>query len=145
MMNKNIFFAFFVTLALLVAGCKEESSKAAPRKAPAAVEQKSEAPQQTEQIADSSVDDWGRGIWNGPEGTWMRVLKSRDEKYTVIIKNLDGVQRYEGVAVDGGVEFERDSKTLTIKPGNGKDTGMKDLAEKQDCLVVDDNEGYCRD
>lgn len=84
------------------------------------------------------------GKWNGPEGTYLE-LSAKGDKYSVVVANLDGPLTFEGVASEGGISFVRDGKTETIKAGNGVDTGMKWLAEKQDCLIINPGEGFCRD
>ena len=84
------------------------------------------------------------GKWNGVEGTYMD-LSVRDDKYAVVIANLDGPITFEGYATEGGIAFEREGKTETIKPGIGRDTGMKWFATKDNCLVINKGEGFCRD
>ncbi len=84
------------------------------------------------------------GKWTGPEGTYLD-LSIRDGKYAVVVANLDGPITFEGFATPEGISFVRDGKTETIKPGKGIDTGMKWLAEKQDCLIINHGEGFCRD
>jgi len=61
------------------------------------------------------------------------------------VRNLDGPRTFQGRAVDGGIAFERDGKTETLRAGNGDATGMKWLAGKKDCLLVRSGEGWCRD
>ncbi len=84
------------------------------------------------------------GKWTGPEGTSMVITPAGDD-FNVVITNLDGPRTFQGTAVPGGIAITRDGKALTIHRGDGADTGMKWLADKKDCLVVDANEGYCRD
>lgn len=84
------------------------------------------------------------GKWTGPEGTYMD-LSLRDDVYAVVIANLDGPLTFEGHATPAGISFEREGKAETIKAGNGIDTGMKWLADKKDCLVINTGEGFCRD
>jgi len=86
------------------------------------------------------------GKWTGPEGTSLVITPhGADGHYTVTVTNLDGPRTFEGQATDDGIAFTRDGKALTIHKGSGADTGMKWLAGKNDCVVVDANEGYCRD
>lgn len=84
------------------------------------------------------------GKWNGPEGTYMD-LSVRDDAYAVVIANLDGPITFEGQATPDGIAFLREGKTETIKAGDGAATGMKWLADKTDCLVINPGEGFCRD
>jgi hypothetical protein len=84
------------------------------------------------------------GKWTGPEGTAMTITPAGDD-FDVVIRNLDGPRTFKGTLHEDGLHIERDGKTLVIHSGNGEDTGMKWLADKQTCLVVDANEGYCRD
>jgi hypothetical protein len=84
------------------------------------------------------------GQWRGPEGTILTITPSGD-RYAIEIRNLDGPRDFTGDLREDGLHFTRDDKALVIHPGDGEATGMKWLADKSDCLVVDANEGYCRD
>lgn len=84
------------------------------------------------------------GKWTGPEGTYMD-LSVRDGGYAVVVANLDGPITFEGHAVEGGIAFEREGKAEIIKAGDGTATGMKWLADKKNCLVINVGEGFCRD
>ncbi len=85
------------------------------------------------------------GKWTGPEGTSLVISPlGVGGNYTVTVTNLDGPRDFPATTMAGGITFTRDGKTLTIHHGSGADTGMKWLADKTDCLVVDANEGYCR-
>lgn len=84
------------------------------------------------------------GKWTGPEGTSL-VITPDGNDYDVVITNLDGPRTFHGTAKGENITFLRDGKSLVIRRGSGADTGMKWLADKKDCLVVDANEGYCRD
>ncbi|MES2681883.1 MAG: hypothetical protein V4650_00040 [Pseudomonadota bacterium] len=57
----------------------------------------------------------------------------------------DGAKAYEGRSKLDHITFERDGKAESIRAGTGADTGMKWLAEKKDCLVIQPGEGFCRD
>jgi len=86
------------------------------------------------------------GKWTGPEGTSLTITpQGVGGHYTVTVTNLDGPRTFQGEATADGIAFTRDGRTLTIHKGSGADTGMKWLADKNDCVVVDANEGYCRD
>ena len=84
------------------------------------------------------------GKWTGPEGTYMD-LSRRDDGYAVVITNLDGPITFEGHTTPLGIGFEREGKMELIKAGDGAATGMKWLADKKDCLVINSGEGFCRD
>ena len=92
--------------------------------------------------ANNVTDKW-LGQWNGPEGTYLLLSKSGDQ-YVVKIESLDGPATYEGVAGGDRIEFKRDGKTESIRAGSGKETGMKWLLEKKDCLIINEGEGFCR-
>lgn len=93
----------------------------------------------------AQADEW-LGHWTGVEGTYLDLARNDDTGgYTVTIADLDGPRTFDAKSNADGIAFDRDGKTLIIKSGNGEDTGMKWLADKQNCLVVDSNEGYCRD
>ena len=64
------------------------------------------------------------GRWNGPVGTYL-LLSRKADLYKVKIQSLDG-------------------KVERIKAGSGKETEMKWLLEKTDCLIIKEGEGFCR-
>lgn len=84
------------------------------------------------------------GKWIGPEGTDLEVM-SDGQKHTIAIRNLDGVRMFEASSTHAGLTFERDGAIETIRPGSGRDTGMKWLQDKSNCLAVKLGEGYCRE
>lgn len=84
------------------------------------------------------------GKWQGPEGTFLDLSQSGNG-YNVSIQDLDTLKTYQGRAIAGRIEFTRNGKVEYIQAGNGQDTGMKWLADKQNCLVIQKGEGYCRD
>lgn len=90
-----------------------------------------------------SPAEWS-GRWNGPEGTYLE-LTPQGEALTVTIADLDGPQSFEGKYDAGTVLFTRNDVQETIRSGTGKETGMKWLLDKQNCLIVKEGEGYCRD
>ncbi|MFZ2997333.1 hypothetical protein [Sphingobium sp.] len=110
----------------------------------------SDAVLRNNQVADVRLptDEWV-GRWNGPEGLFLDIQLSPDGKaghYVLTNKdNLDRQDDYNGMADGSTIQFERDGKTLTIRPGKGDETGFKYLAGKGDCLIViAGQEGYCR-
>lgn len=84
------------------------------------------------------------GQWNGPEGTYL-LIGGASGNYAITIRNLDGPRTFQGRMEGDNIHFERDGKTLSIRPGDGAATGMKWLADKKNCVIVDVGEGYCRD
>jgi hypothetical protein len=90
-----------------------------------------------------ATDDWV-GTWNGPEGTFLRIDGGKGA-YDITIQNLDGARSFQGRALGGGIQFERDGIKESIRATDGADTGMKWLADKSNCLTVRQGEGYCRD
>lgn len=91
----------------------------------------------------ASIDAW-MGAWHGPEGTRLDIAADLDG-YTLTIHNLDGARTFSGKATAGAITFKRDGVAETIRSTTGPQTGMKWLAEKQNCLTVRAGEGYCRD
>ena len=84
------------------------------------------------------------GQWNGPEGTFL-LLAGVSGKYAITIRNLDGPRTFHGNGGRDAIRFERDAKAETIRATDGAGTGMKWLAGKKDCIVIEPGEGYCRD
>ena len=84
------------------------------------------------------------GRWNGPEGSFL-LLGGANGKYAVTIRNLDGPRTFEGSGTGEAIVFERDGKVESIRASDGAATGMKWLADKNDCVTITPGEGYCRD
>lgn len=93
---------------------------------------------------DSATTDAWAGRWNGPEGTFMEITGSNG-RYRITIRDLDAARTFDASASGNGVAFERDGVKEFILATGGRETGMKWLLEKQDCLTVKYGEGYCRD
>jgi len=89
------------------------------------------------------VDSW-RGRWLGPEGTFLEI-EGGDGVYQLTIANLDGPRQFNGKAQEDRIVFQRDGNTASIHATNGVGTGMKWLREKENCLVIEQSEGFCRD
>lgn len=86
------------------------------------------------------------GRWIGVEGMVLDVTPNGPDTYALTMQyDLDHKGSYTGRAAAGGIAFERDGKTLMLKPSNGAATGLKYLDGKRDCLTVAPGEGYCRD
>ena len=52
---------------------------------------------------------------------------------------------FDGVAKGDTIVFTRPDGPQVLRETEGKDTGLKYLADKTDCLTVKPGEGYCRD
>lgn len=91
----------------------------------------------------SLASQW-QGRWTGPEGTLLD-LKPNAGGVEVTVHSLDGPATYQGTEQADGIQFVRDGKTETIRAGDGEATGMKWLLDKQNCLVIQLGEGFCRD
>ncbi|WNO54719.1 hypothetical protein [Stakelama saccharophila] len=93
-------------------------------------------------------DDWV-GRWVGVEGLYLDVEKDHDKggRHYKIANHytLDDSGTFDGVATDEGIRFTRPDGTFVLHHTDGAATGMKYLADKQDCLTVKPGEGYCRD
>ncbi len=93
--------------------------------------------------APSPAAGW-QGRWTGPEGTLLDIA-GRDDAYNVTIQSLDGPAAYQATPTPEGLSFTRDGRPEAIHAGNGRDTGMKWLMDKKNCLVIKPGEGFCRD
>lgn len=123
----------FGVAVLLLAGCHQQGNEGTAQPAAAA----------TGKTPEFNADQW-IGRWNGPEGTYLDIAKS-DLGYALEIADLDGPKSYSSLAVGNHLMFERNGKTESIRATDGKQTGMKWLQEKSNCLTVNAGEGYCRD
>jgi hypothetical protein len=121
------------SLGLLSACGKHQADDASPATGTAA------APAST----DAVPEQW-MGRWTGPEGTLLDLSKSSGI-YAVKLTSLDGPASFEGKGVGDHIEFQRDGKVETIRATSGKETGMKWLLEKTNCLTIKEGEGFCRD
>lgn len=138
--NKHLLFSIRVsTLAvacmLVLAGCKE-----APPPTPKTV---GTTTPNDHTMVENFTDTWV-GQWNGPEGTFLKIDGVRG-LYTITIQNLDGPNTYEGKSIDHRIRFMRNDREAYIQATDGAGTGMKWLAEKQNCLIIRAGEGFCRD
>jgi len=94
--------------------------------------------------ASTSVADRWIGRWLGPEGTYLEIAKDGDG-FRITISDLDEPRTFRGVTRDDIIAFERNGQTESLRHGTGAETGMKWLADKQNCLVVQPGEGFCRE
>lgn len=91
------------------------------------------------------TDAW-IGKWIGVEGLVLDIEPGHEAgKYALTITLLDGTSKYVGTANGETISFSRGGRTETIRAGTGADTGLKYLAGKDDCLIIQSGEGFCRD
>ncbi|APL93243.1 MULTISPECIES: hypothetical protein [Sphingobium] len=143
-----------IAMGALTSGCAkgvDEGGAANNAGRPAEVEAMAE-PDAVDAAANEATgpptDAWV-GRWNGPEGLFLDIQPSPDGRrghYAIANQdNLDRQGDYAGVAEGATIRFARDGRDLVIRPGTGAETGFKDLAGRQDCLIVlPGREGYCR-
>ena len=139
-----------LVLLLLAAGCtpapmpEPAAGQGPPRDAMAPADVAAGAAEPVANDLGTPIADQWAGVWRGPEGTSLEIEK-QEVGYRLVISNLDGPREFHGIGAQDLMEFERDGKRETLRAGDGAATGMKWLAEKRDCLVVREGEGYCRD
>lgn len=124
-------------MACAVAACGKQDPVAPVAAAAAPASAASAAP------APSVVQGW-MGTWIGQEGMVLTLTARQDGKVDVLIVDLDGERRFEGVVASDHIRFERDGTQEKIKATNGEATGMKWLADESNCLTVKEGEGFCR-
>ncbi|HTG37373.1 hypothetical protein [Sphingomonas sp.] len=92
------------------------------------------------------ADSW-IGRWRGVEGLNL-VIEAGDApgRYRLDMQySLDDKGVFDGIATAEGIMFSRPDGEHVLRAGDGQATGLKWLADKQNCLVVKPGEGYCRD
>ena len=128
-------------LALLTA-CNQEA-KDAPKPAPASV--------QATLVPQTPPTDKWVGKWIGVEGLNLTIAKDDSigrGHYILTMQyglDADDSGTFKGEAAEDGITFTRPDGPQLLRAGDGAATGLKWLADKKDCLVVDTGEGYCRD
>lgn len=92
------------------------------------------------------ADTWA-GRWTGPEGLTLDIATRDDGDYDLAMRwTLDDEGRFVGRGEGDAILFERAGTSRRLRPATGDETGMKWLAGKRDCLVVEvGSEAYCRD
>ncbi len=96
--------------------------------------------------ASFAVTDAWAGKWIGVEGLALTVAKSdAPGAYRLHVALMDSENDYVGHAEGDTIRFVRDGKPETIRHGTGADTGLKWLADKPNCLIIKQGEGFCRD
>lgn len=139
-MKKADFLIAVTALMFLLTACQDRV-KATAESSPDVAGSPPASPTIAPAKTGNATDKW-LGQWNGPEGTFL-LLSRKGAHYEVKVQSLDGPNTYEGVVAGDCIEFKRDGKTESIRAGSGKDTGMKWLLEKKDCLIIREGEGFC--
>jgi hypothetical protein len=143
-MSKTDLRITIIAILVLMTACQDRNQSPAGPSPPVPVSSPPTSPTTAPAASANNATDKWLGQWNGPEGTYLLLSKS-DDQYVVKIQSLDGPATYEGVAAGDRIEFKREGKTESIRAGSGKETGMKWLLEKKDCLIIKQGEGFCRD
>ena len=91
------------------------------------------------------TDGWV-GKWIGVEGLVLDIQPAGERgRYVLSVTLLDGTKSYEGTADGDAIRFTRDGRPESIRAATGDQTGLKWLAGKQNCLMIQQGEGFCRD
>ena len=143
-MSKTDLRITIIAMMVLMTACQDRNQSPAGPSPTVPISSPPTSPTTAPAASASTVTDKWLGQWNGPEGTYLLLAKSGDQ-YVVKIQSLDGPTTYEGVAAGDRIEFKRDGKIESIRAGSGKETGMKWLLEKKDCLIIKEGEGFCRE
>lgn len=86
------------------------------------------------------------GRWTGVEGMYVDIAPTTPENYRLAMRyDLENEGEFVGSDSEHGIKFTRGNEQLVLRRSSGEGTGLKYLAGKQDCLMVKDGEGYCRD
>ena len=131
--RQTIGAALAIVLVSALVGCTDSEPKQEPL-----------VPLSANDDKGSEVTDAWIGRWVGPEGTYLDIRGGRG-RYKLTIANLDGPKEYEGQAEGEGIAFQRDGTSEVVKATDGAGTGMKWLADKKNCLVIQPSEGFCQD
>lgn len=149
-MHKGMIMASAAALILL-AGCEKAEAPA-----PAASDTTTtEVPDETVPTETAAAEDpataphrfasWA-GKWTGVEGMYATITPGEPGKYKLEMQSdLDTKATYDGTDSEHGIKFKRGTEELSLRRGNGDETGLKYLAGKKECLIVKSGEGYCRD
>ncbi|KKC23888.1 hypothetical protein [Sphingomonas sp. SRS2] len=91
------------------------------------------------------TDAWV-GKWIGVEGLVLDIQPAGERgRYVLSVTLLDGTKSYDGTADGDAIRFTRDGRPESIRVATGDQTGLKWLAGKQNCLMIQQGEGFCRD
>lgn len=96
-------------------------------------------------VAALPTDAWV-GKWIGVEGLVLDIQSAGEPgRYILSVTLLDGTKSYDGTAEGDMIRFTRDGRPESIRAATGDQTGLKWLAGKQNCLMIREGEGFCRD
>jgi hypothetical protein len=91
------------------------------------------------------TDAWV-GKWIGVEGLVLDIQPAGDRgHYVLSVTLLDGTKSYEGTADGDVIRFTRNGRPESVRAASGDQTGLKWLAGKQNCLMIQQGEGFCRE
>ena len=91
------------------------------------------------------TDAW-IGKWIGVEGLVLDIQPAGEPgHYVLSVTLLDGTNSYDGTADGDMIRFIRNGRPESIRAATGAATGLKWLADKQNCLMIQQGEGFCRD
>jgi hypothetical protein len=91
------------------------------------------------------TDAW-IGKWIGVEGMMLDIQPAGEHgHYMLSVTLLDGTKSYEGTAEGDMIRFTRNGRPESIRAATGQKTGLKWLADKTNCLIIQQGEGFCRD
>lgn len=91
------------------------------------------------------TDAWV-GKWIGVEGLVLDIQPAGERgHYMLSVTLLDGTKSYEGTAEGDMIRFTRNGRPESIRAATGDQTGLKWLAGKTNCLMIQQGEGFCRD
>jgi hypothetical protein len=131
-MRKALFL--LVALAACSPAKAPETSAAAPEAA---------APQTA--VAEPAATDAWLGKWIGVEGNTLTIEATGVKgAYAITEGTLDGVKRYGGKAEGDRIALVDAGASGAIRAATGDETGLKYLAGKTNCLVIESGRGFCR-
>lgn len=84
------------------------------------------------------------GHWPGIGGNDLLITKLPEAGYIVSFISSKGPITTNGTLSGDTLVITRDGKDYTLRTGTGADTGVKEFAEKKNCIIVQKSEGYCR-
>lgn len=91
------------------------------------------------------TDAW-IGKWIGVEGLVLDIQPAGEHgHYVLSVTLLDGTNSYDGTADGDVIRFTRNGRPESVRAATGDQTGLKWLAGKQNCLMIQQGEGFCRE
>ncbi|WP_296620869.1 hypothetical protein [Rhizorhabdus sp.] len=145
---KSLTFSGLAALVLLAACARGEDAQ--PIENVSVVDQAAVDTLDAEAPADNAAsplptDAWV-GKWIGVEGLVLDVQPAGERgRYVLSVTLLDGTKSYEGTADGDLIRFTRNGRPESVRAATGDQTGLKWLAGKQNCLMIQQGEGFCRE